>query len=218
VPELRQLAVYDWYGQSSEAIDDAVNTAVAYVTSTPGATEADGLEMLSKLLSAPHGGGPNTPEGKARSAKNSFRHGLAVANFKSFKLLLGEDAREYAELCAELRGQFRPRTTTENHKIDDMAQAWWLQRRARNLQTSALEEGNEKGFALYLRYETTQRRSYQMAYKDFQDMQKARLSLQSSPDTTPIDEVGSFQSERQYATQSEPAPVAPEAPDHPVTA
>jgi hypothetical protein len=58
---------HDWYSQSSQSIDDAVNTAVAYVTSTPGATEADGLDMLSKLLS-PHGGGPNTPEGKARSA------------------------------------------------------------------------------------------------------------------------------------------------------
>jgi hypothetical protein len=130
----------------------------------------------------------------------------------------GEDVREYAELCAELRGQFRPRTTAEAHKIDDMAQAWWLQRRARNLQTSALEQGDEKGFALYLRYETTQRRGYQMAYKDFRDMQKARLSLQSSPDTTPIVEAGFFQSERHYATPSEPAAVAPEAPDHSVAA
>jgi hypothetical protein len=186
---------HDWHSQSPQSIDDAVNTAVAYITSTPGATEADGLDLLSKLLSAPHGGGPKTPEGKTRSAQNSLRHGLAAARFKSFKLLPGEDAREYAELCAELRGQFRPRSTAEAHKIDDMAQAWWLQRRARNLETSALEEGNEKGFALYLRYETTQRRGYQMAYKDFQDMQKARLSLQSSPDTTPIVEAGFFQSE-----------------------
>jgi hypothetical protein len=209
---------HDWYGQSSQSIDDAVNTAVAYVTSTPGATEADGLDMLSKLLSAPYGGGPNTPEGKARSAKNSFRHGLAAASFKSFKLLPGEDAREYAELCADLRTQFRPRTPAENHKIDDMAQAWWLQRRSRNLQTSALEQGDEKGFALYLRYETTQRRSYQMAYKDFQDMQKARLLQQSPPDTAPIVEPGFFHSEPQYATPSAPVPAAPEAPDLPAAA
>jgi hypothetical protein len=170
----------------------------------------------AKLLSAPHGCGPHTPEGKARSAKNSFRHGLAAASFKSFKLLPGEDAREYAELCADLRTQFRPRTPAENHKIDDMAQAWWLQRRSRNLQTSALEQGDEKGFALYLRYETTQRRSHQMAYKDFQDMQKARLLQHSSPDNTPIVEPGFFQSEPQYATSSEPVQDA--APDLPAAA
>jgi hypothetical protein len=80
--------------------------------------------------------------------------------------------------------------------------------------TAALEEGSEKGLTLHLRYETTQRRSYQMAYKDFQDMQKARLLQQSSPDTTPIVEPGFFISERQYATPSEPVPTAaPDAPD-----
>jgi hypothetical protein len=125
---------HDRHCQSAQEIDDAVNTAVAYVTSTPGATESDGLDMLSKLLSAPRGGGPKTPEGKARSAQNSFCHGLVAASFKSFKLVPGEDPREYAELCADLRVQFDPRTPAEQHKIDDMAKAWWLQRRARNLQ------------------------------------------------------------------------------------
>jgi hypothetical protein len=158
------------------------------------------------------------PKARRAAPQNSFRHGLATASFKSFKLLPGEDAREYAELCADLRTQFRPRTTAENHKIDNMAQAWWLQRRSRNLQTSALEQGDEKGFALYLRYETTQRRSYQMAYKDFQDMQKARLLQHSSPDNTPIVEPGFFQSEPQSETPAEPVPAAPEVPDLPAAA
>jgi hypothetical protein len=57
-----------------------------------------------------------------------------------------------------------------------------------------------------------------MAYKDFQDMQKARLLQHSSPDNTPIVEPGFFQSEPQYATPSEPVPAAPEAPDLPAAA
>jgi hypothetical protein len=148
----------------------------------------------------PRAGGPITEAGKRRSSQNSFKHGLA-AGFSHFKLLSSEDPAEYAELLAEVRAQFVPRTTCERHKIDDMAQAWWLQRRARNMQTSALESGDDKAFALYLRYETTQRRSYQMAYKDFELMQKHRLALTASPNAAPVSRPGTF--------QSTPTPAAP---------
>jgi hypothetical protein len=187
------------------------------------ATHQDACHLVDKLLAADpvltHGGGPRTPEGKARSAQNSFRYGLA-ASFHRFQLLPGEDPREYTELCADLQSQFRPRTPAERHKLEDMAQAWWLQRRARNFQTAALADGDAKCFALYLRYETSQRRSYQMAYKDFQDMQKARPLVQSSPDLTPVAHDASFQSERHYPSrQPDPSPAAPEAPaDHPAAA
>jgi hypothetical protein len=120
------------------------------------------------------------------------------------------------ELCSDLRAQFLPRTPSERQKLEDMAQAWWLQRRARNLQTLALEEGNEKALALNLRYETTQRRSYQMAFKDFEEMRKARVAQKASPDNTPIVASVSFQSERQYSSQY---PTKSEAQSrHPVAA
>ncbi len=141
----------------------------------------------------PRAGGPTTEAGKRRSSQNSFKHGLA-AGFSHFKLLSSEDPAEYAELLAEVRAQFVPRTNCERHKIDDMAQAWWLQRRARNMQTGALESGDDKAFALYLRYETTQRRSYQMAYKDFEVMQKHRLALAASPQPPVASRPGTFQS------------------------
>ncbi len=144
-----------------------------------------------------HRGGPGTQAGKARSAQNSFKHGLS-SGFNDFKLLSSEDPAEYAELLSDIRFQFRPGTRLEAHKLVDMAQAWWLQRRARNLQTGALESGGDKAFALYLRYETTQRRSYQAAHQDFKDMQEQRKANAASPDTSPIVEVGSFQSPRHY--------------------
>ena len=146
-------------------------------------------------------GGPSTQAGKARSAQNSFKHGLS-SGFTHFKLLPGESLAEYVELVADIRAQFRPGTRAEAHKLADMAQAWWLQRRARNLQTGALESGGDKAFALYLRYETTQRRSYQAAHNDFQDMQKQRKADAKSPDTSGVPEPGTFQSPRQYPSPS----------------
>ncbi len=152
-----------------------------------------------------HRGGPSTQPGKARSAQNSFKHGLS-SGFTHFKLLPGESLAEYIELVADIRSQFRPGTRAEAHKLEDMAQAWWLQRRARNLQTGALESGGDKAFALYLRYETTQGRSYQMAHQDFKDMQERRKANAKSPVTPAVPDPGTFQSPRQY-------PSPPAAPD-----
>ena len=150
---------------------------------------------------ASHRGGPSTQAGKARSAQNSFKHGLS-SGFTHFKLLPGESLAEYVELLADIRAQFHPGTRAEAHKLADMAQAWWLQRRARNLQTGALESGGDKAFALYLRYETTQRLSYRAAHNDFQDMQKQRKANAKSPVTTAVPDPGTFQSPRQYPSPS----------------
>lgn len=153
-----------------------------------------------------HGGGPATDLGKARSAQNSFKHGLA-APFHSFRFLPGEDPAEFADLNAEMRVQFNPQTPCERLKIQDMAQAWWLQHRARDLQTRSIENNDEKAFALYLRYETSERRAYQMAHRDFQEMKKARLENEASLSQPLVS--STFQSERTYPTPPppEPAPV-----------
>ncbi len=153
----------------------------------------------------PRSGGPTTEAGKRRSSQNSFKHGMA-AGFSHFKLLSSEDPAEYAELVAEVRAQFVPQTRVESHKIEDMAQAWWLQRRARNMQTGALESGDDKAFALYLRYETTQRRSYQAAYKDFADMQKHRAVITATA-TAQVARPGTFQSPPAYPSPSDPQPI-----------
>ncbi len=178
-------------------------SATQVIPVTPAPAEATQPQAAADL---PRSGGPTTEAGKRRSSQNSFKHGLA-AGFSHFKLLSSEDPAEYAELLAEVRAQFVPRTTCERHKIDDMAQAWWLQRRARNMQTSALESADDKAFALYLRYETTQRRSYQMAYKDFEVMQKHRLALTASPNAAPPSRPGTFQS---TPTRTAPSPIQDE--------
>lgn len=151
-------------------------------------------------------GGPQTPEGKQRSAQNSFRHGLATS-FSGFRLLPGEDAAEYSNHLAEMVYQYRPVSNPERAKIEDMARSWWLTRRSQNLVTEATIEGDMKAVALFMRYEAIQRRAYQMAHKDFQEMKKARIDNRDNPDTTPYQQPGIFQSEPVYPTK-EPAPEA----------
>ncbi len=193
----------------SPEFTEFLNSLRPHKSATPDIPIASAPPETTQPQSAtdlPRSGGPTSEAGKRRSSQNSFKHGLA-AGFSHFKLLSSEDPAEYAKLLAEIRAQFVPRTTCERHKIDDMAQAWWLQRRARNMQTGALESGDDKAFALYLRYETTQRRSYQMAYKDFEVMQKHRIALIASPAAAPATRPGTFQSSPTHAA---PAPIQDE--------
>jgi hypothetical protein len=44
--------------------------------------------------------GPKTPEGKARSAQNAFKHGMRA---QKYVVLPEEDADEFADLEAEVR-------------------------------------------------------------------------------------------------------------------
>src|SRR4051794_41818269 len=70
--------------------------------------------------------GPATPEGKARSALNGTRHGLAGP----FRLLPAEDATAYERLRAAL---LAPADAAEEHWVEELAFAAWRLRRLRAL-------------------------------------------------------------------------------------
>jgi hypothetical protein len=183
----------------------------------PPLTAADYIAGMKKTASAyvaTHPDGPKIPEGKERSSQNSFKHGLCAGSaFETLKFLPGENSKEYYELCGDLYAQFRPRTRAETLKLDDMAMAWFLQRRARNLQTDAINHGDTKSLGLYLRYEVNQRRSYQMAYKDFRDMQSQReLRKDAGPDQSPV--VLYEQSTPAQPQPSDPAPATATSAEH----
>jgi hypothetical protein len=73
--------------------------------------------------------GPATPEGKARSALNGTRHGLAGP----FRLLPGEDAAAYGRLRAALLARHAPADAAEEHWVEELAFAAWRLRRLRAL-------------------------------------------------------------------------------------
>jgi hypothetical protein len=85
--------------------------------------------------------GPTSPEGKARSSKNSTKHGLCSSRYTVVRL---EDPAELEELRANLVHCYRPVNSQELEAIDCMARAQLSMRRAAQLEaslfTSALSE------------------------------------------------------------------------------
>ncbi len=116
---------------------------------------------------AQHSTGPKTPEGKAVSAMNRFRHGLAG----SFAVLDWEDADRYCELLFQLHQEHQPETMTECILVERMTQHQWLSLRALRLQDICFNMDvpvcdQEKQLALYLRYGTTHDRAFHKCLAD----------------------------------------------------
>ena len=75
---------------------------------------------------AQHSTGPRTPEGKAASSQNAFKHGLSI---QRHAVLRDEDPAQYAQLLSELREIYEPRSRRETLAVDDIAQCRWALQR-----------------------------------------------------------------------------------------
>ena len=101
--------------------------------------------------------GPRTADGKARSAPNNLRHGLASGRL----IISGENPADFDELVEGLRAEYNPATPTEDQLILRMAQHFWLSQRAIRLQNDAFLAGyTPDKLALLLRYQTSNDRGY----------------------------------------------------------
>jgi hypothetical protein len=112
-------------------------------------------QVAANQANAQHSTGPKTEEGRATSCLNNFRHGLAGVQFS---VLPGECEEEYRTLLAGLKAEHQPRTYTECILVEKLAQHFWLSQRAQRLADLSIE--NEKQFALFLRYQTTNDRAF----------------------------------------------------------
>jgi hypothetical protein len=73
------------------------------------------------------GGGPKTPQGRARSSRNSTRHGLRATKIL---LLPDESQEEYDEMVAGWTNQFLPADYQEQKLVETLILNDWLHRRA----------------------------------------------------------------------------------------
>jgi hypothetical protein len=123
---------------------------------------------------AGHSTGPRSPEGKARSSQNAMKHGLTATGGAALVFLSSEEADHYLTLSAHFTQQFVPMTGAEREIVREIVDALSLARRARDLQASALQEGDHRALALYLRYETAHLRAHNAAIKTLLVLQKDR--------------------------------------------
>jgi hypothetical protein len=78
--------------------------------------------------------GPTSPSGKARSSRNSFKHGL----YSKELVLPNEDPAELDQLRASLRAEHQPINTTEDILVNDLTENFWRLRRMREFETRAM--------------------------------------------------------------------------------
>jgi hypothetical protein len=81
--------------------------------------------------------GPRTIEGKLRSRFNALSHGMTAATV----VLPTEDAAEYEQLQAEMRGVYQPANAAEQQLVDMLTAYYWRLQRAIGVETAIFALG-----------------------------------------------------------------------------
>src|SRR4051794_12601749 len=175
--------------------------------------------------------GPATPEGRARSALNGTRHGLAGP----FRLLPSEDAAAHERLRAALLARHAPADAAEERWVEELAFAAWRLRRLRALDAAALDaaDGTSEpdetarlpSLATLARYRGRIERDQRQALQMLETLRASRPRLPASvasatpaqlrwladrAERTAEPETGTSEPERH--APAEPEPAAPAAP------
>jgi hypothetical protein len=143
--------------------------------------------------------GPVTPEGKARSSQNAYRHGLLAHTM----VLRTEDKEAFGQYLDQHLERWQPFDDVELNLVEEMVGAAWRGRRAAGMQTmvydaeiAAIEpsgcSGNDlvdafnrlaasPALGLFHRYETHYHRIYHRCIATLMKLQKARLAAPAEP-------------------------------------
>ncbi len=128
--------------------------------------------------------GPITQEGKANSAKNSFKHGL----YSKQVVLDEESAAALETLRQDLRAEHQPINNTEAILVDELALNFWSIKRYRQMEADTLN-GNpsiirfESVMPVVLRFLTSSQRAFERVLKQLQSLQKQRGFVPQNAET-----------------------------------
>lgn len=95
-------------------------------------------QITANQANSKHSTGPASADGKARSSRNSFKHGL----YSKSLVLPNEDPAELDRLRAALRAEHQPINTTEEILVNELAENFWRLRRMREREASAMLPDN----------------------------------------------------------------------------
>ena len=153
--------------------------------------------------------GPTTPEGKAKSALNSLRHGLLAG----LLVLRTESDAKFLAILNGYLDEYHPEGQTENRLVEMIAAAQWLEERCWTLTTSLLditmdrmeqeiaaefreidnatrtalaflkEADQSAGLALLNRYAARHSREWHRAIDKLRTIQKERREQSDAPDS-----------------------------------
>ena len=144
--------------------------------------------------------GPVTPEGKAKSAQNSRKHGLTGKT----AVLAHESQQEFDELEASYVETYKPATAAESDLVGEMVNSRWRLRRMEEMEAALFESAfkrhaeteespsaaralayvelaESKSLRTLSRYSAQSRRAYEKARNELLDLQAARLQVEELP-------------------------------------
>jgi hypothetical protein len=144
--------------------------------------------------------GPVTPEGRARSSQNAYRHGLLAVTMT----LRTEDKEAFGQYLDQHLERWQPADDVELNLVEEMVGAAWRGRRAAGMQTmvydaefAAIEPsgcgGNDMvdafnrlaaspALALFHRYETHYHRIYHRCIATLMKVRKDRAATPAPPE------------------------------------
>jgi hypothetical protein len=129
--------------------------------------------------------GPRSPEGKARSSKNSLKHG-----YTSRELVVAEDQHEeFDEFKATLLEETKPEGQLQMIAFNNILHAAWTLARIQRIEAEYLARGSaafedkdtRRTLELLLRYQARHERAYHKARKDLEELQTAVITRMTLP-------------------------------------
>jgi hypothetical protein len=129
-------------------------------------------KLAANRANAEKSTGPKSEEGKARSSRNSFKHGL----YSKQLVLPGEDPAALDALKADLRAEHQPANETEEILVNELAEQYWRLRRARRLEAELLSSDDIvlTHLAAVQRIMSSAERGFHKALSTLRQLQKDR--------------------------------------------
>src|SRR5688572_7233527 len=123
----------------SNAAGEANAAAAGQAVSRPKRVVSE-RKRAANRANARRSTGPKTEAGKARSAMNALRHGLAARA----SLLPGEDGRELLSFAGEMEADLRPRGAAQLEVVGRIVSLSWRLRRVARVEETMWQEDEEE--------------------------------------------------------------------------